>query len=163
MKERLRWSLVGALVVLLSGTVNAGLIRLDATKVSTDPIVPDFFSIIFDDVSSDGLLQWSEIQSFTGVMFSGTLYDVVDSVPTTIVSTLSTDPAFVPSGFITATPTNWIFSQSLGLLSIDEASGPRFSYELTVLNDVPVVGPAALIGLGLAGLGFTRRLRDLKR
>ena len=141
------------LAILLSPTAaNADPIRLDAA--SNIAGVPDWF-IVFDD-TGDGLLQWDEITEFSGFLFDTDVFEFVLRVPDIAgISALSSDPAFGTAG-----PNAWFFRNptSGGLTGC----GPGVCWSET-LSSVAVAEPGtlALLGIGLAGLGMTRRKKKV--
>jgi PEP-CTERM motif len=136
-------------VGVLGTSVNANAIplRLDATSLDAEH--SDFF-VIFDD-TGDGLLQNDEVTDFSGVFLfpEGTLYNLLVGVPT--IADISSVSGFCPLA------DRWCFvSPDIGLLVA--VSTDVFAYAIT---PAPVAesGTLALFGLGLLGVGLTRRRR----
>jgi hypothetical protein len=141
--------ILGFLTVSLLGaatTASAIPLRLDATSVDASGF--SSFFVIFED-TGDGLLQVEEATLFSGSIdpSDGSLYDLLVGVPD--IADISTLSGFCPLS------DRWCFvSPQIGLLVA--ISTDSFTYAIT---PAPVVEPGtlALCGLGLLGLGLTRR------
>ena len=147
---RTKGTYLALLAVLLSPmAANADLIRLDATALNPDAVTD--FVVLFED-TGDGLLQWDEVVSFSGVIplfGSGIIKDILDVIPTIGgISTFCWDPLY-PFLLIDG---SWVMSNAAGgTLSADSDA---WSYYFT---SVPEPGTLALFGIGLLGMGLARR------
>ncbi len=152
-----RIKLIIAAFLLISPLVaNADLIRVEATSLA--PASYSDFTVVFDD-TGDGLLQWDEILSFSGVVWFGVFMDYLSSTPDLAgISTFSTDPTLSPGlmAFCEAEPLGWCIAQGSG---VDvRAFTSNWSY---VVTSVPEPGTLALLGIGLAGMGLARRRKTV--
>ena len=135
---------VAAGLVASVSTVSAATLRLDATSLS-----PDWasFEVVFSD-TGDGLLQYEEITSHTGLLGSdGTLFDFLAGVPT--IPDIST-----VGGPCNQEPDRWCFvSREMGLgvtITTDE-----FTYLISAVS----VDEPGLLSLLAIGMGVLVRLR----
>ena len=146
-----------ALLVLLSPmAANADPILLTATSNVLPGV--EGFTVLFDD-TGDGLLQWDEIVSFSGINFAVFSYfdDLLFSIPTISgISSFSFDPALAAL-FGSPADGAWVFAESANLLHYESCSITCFDYDLS--TPVPEPGTLALFGIGLAGIGLMRRRR----
>ena len=156
--KTIRKYLVALLIGSLPVAASAVPIQLEATsQVTTGPFVFSDFELIFDD-TGDGILQWSEITSFSGVTRNGRLFDSIVQVGEVVgLFEFSVDPSRTQ---IAAT-TSWGFAIGPAVGSgIGEPAAPGviWTYNLTPLT-VPVPEPDTLLLfiLGLAGAITTRR------
>jgi hypothetical protein len=128
------------------GTASAATLRLDAVSPDTgDPV----FDVLFND-SGDGLLQYEEIISTSGILLGTDLYSALLGVPT--IDGVSTEGG--PCGPFSD---RWCFvSFDIGLaVTITTDS---FTYLITsVTVDEPTI--LSLLALGLAALVLGSRTR----
>lgn len=139
---------IAAGLVASVSTVSAATLRLDVTSLS-----PDWasFEVVFND-TGDGLLQYEEITSHTGLLGSdGTLFDFLAGVPT--IPDISTEGGPCNQG-----PDRWCFvSREIGLgvtITTDE-----FAYLISAVS----VDEPGLLSLLAIGMGFFVRPRRRKR
>jgi len=145
-------SLIAAAVLAGLGSSAFGAV---VTATSFIPGISDF-TIEFTDANSNGLLEWSEIDSFSGVSNLGTVFNTLNTVPTIAgISVFSTIFDFGQS------QVNWAFRE--GPLQLSANHLWTYAIELDQGGGNPDLGviplPAALPMLvGALGIfGFLRR------
>ncbi len=144
--RKLALTLIAAGLLTCLSTGNAATLRLDA--VSLDPGVNDF-DVLFDD-TGDGLLQYEEIISSSGLTFEdGSFWPRLFGVPNLEgVSTIG-GPCVEESA--------WCFLNAEGDFSVS-VSDDTFTYAISpVAADEPLMVPLLVIGLGIALLRSRRR------
>lgn len=149
------------LIALCATTSSAQAVTLQLNATSQSGFYSDFSIQFVDD--GNGLLELSEISSFSGTTFTSgsgsTFFDQVNQVPTiTGISTFTFDPVQVVSPL----DGRWAFSgtNSLGLSAIAFPFVDTFSYSLQTVTPVPLPASALMLMGGLAGLaGIGRRKR----
>jgi len=134
-------------ILCISCNTHAVPSTLTATSQPPFSSLPDF-TISFND-TGDGLFELTELISFSGFTFlgNGLFYDRLTGVP---------DIADVSVGSVS----NWQFVSVSG----NSGLGVRndvWKYEISINNvSVPEPTSMALLGLGILGLGWTRRKKN---
>jgi len=144
--RRLALTLLAASLLSFLGTANAVTLRLDAA--SLDPDINDF-DVVFDD-TGDGLLQYEEIISSSGLLFSdGGFFPRLFGVPNLDgVSTI---------GGPCVEEVAWCFLNSEGDLSVSVTTD-TFTYSIGPVSvDEPPMMSLLAIGLGVLLLRSRRR------
>ncbi|MCG6938923.1 MAG: VPLPA-CTERM sorting domain-containing protein [Gammaproteobacteria bacterium] len=150
-----------ACTCLATASFNASAALIDITATSTDARFTDF-TLSFDDISGDGLLQIDEVVQFSGFTLTNPanqavngLYDVIIGTPDVAgVSTSSGIPLFASS--------NWNFKRFPGDTALC-CSRDFWSYSTEVQavtagqTIVPIPAAAWLFGSGLIGLAGLAR------
>ncbi len=138
---------VAVLIVLAAlglETAAATPMTLEATRNSMgDPTSTSGFTIQFED-TGDGLLQLTEITSFSGMTYfyyGNLFFDQVLSVPTVANVSSGNEGGF------------WVWGNSQG----DSGGSEAYLFNYRRSSSVPEPGALALLGLGLAGLCLRSR------
>lgn len=144
-----------ALMAVLSipGIGNADLIEITATGGPFGVWVSTDFTIVFDDTSGDGLLQLSELISFSGTTLTGPsafVFDAILAVPDLLG--ISTQDGGVIIG---TAGENWTFNDTtFGAIGVS----PVFWLDYTSrILSVPEPTTLALFCAGLLGFTFRRK------
>jgi hypothetical protein len=142
------------ILVTLSFNVSAALI--DITATSTDSRVTDF-TLSFDDISGDGLLQLDELVAFSGFTLTNPANLTVNGFYDVIIGTPDITGISASGGVSLFAPTNWNFKRFEGDIALC-CSSRFWTYNtktaLTPVNTSTVPIPAAvwLFGSGIIGL-----------
>ena len=146
--RRLALTLLAASLLSFLGTANAITLRLDA--ISPDPDSQFGFDVIFDD-TGDGLLQYEEIISTSGLLFDdGGLFPELLGVPT--IAGVSTVGG--PCG---PDPDRWCFVDFDIGLSVSVTTDSFIYFINPVSVDEPTMLSLFAIGLGVLLLRSRRR------
>ncbi|MCG6938925.1 MAG: hypothetical protein LJE83_12235 [Gammaproteobacteria bacterium] len=155
-----------ACVYLAMVSLNAGAALIDITATSTDTRVTDF-TLRFDDISGDGLLQLDEVMEFSGFTLTNPANPASDGVYDVIIGTPDIDSISTASGIRLFAYSNWNFKRFEGdtALCCSSNSWTYSSAESSLGSDtvavaaVPVPAAFWLFGSGLIGLlrqGFNK-------
>ena len=152
-----------ACVYLAMVSLNAGAALIDITATSTDTRVTDF-TLRFDDISGDGLLQLDEVMEFSGFTLTNPANPASDGVYDVIIGTPDIDSISTASGIRLFAYSNWNFKRFEGDTALC-CSRDFWSYSTEVqavtsgLIPTPTPIPAAawLFGSGLIGLAGIAR------
>ncbi len=148
MKNTVLSAFFAAVLMLLAGQADAGLLKLHAASAQANnpsTTISDF-EVIFDD-NGDGLFELAELVSFSGI----TVTPWIGRIPTTY-----TEITYVPfnAGYTIASNNsaalNWNFSTGIVGQPSSSINNAVFTFSITPI-DVPVAGmmPLLLIGAGL--------------
>ena len=150
--KRLTSVAVLAVLMLASAHARAELIEITATNGRFSS-----FTILFDDANGDGLLQFGEILSFSGLeelIGFGRSWSDLTGVPN--IAGISTQSGHTGGlrGFW------WWVPTIIGDANRGWFAG-RWTYTSRPVGSVPEPGTIALFGLGLVAIGLFRRRRRL--
>ena len=135
-----------ALVILgFSCAANAGLITLTATPTN----VLSGFSLTYND-SGNGLFEFGELASFSGVTFQGTLWETLIQVPA--IAGIST-----AGGTCLLASSRWCFTRSGSADNLGVLPSAWTYSEAETPTNVPEPSTAFLLGAGLIVLALRRR------
>lgn len=158
-------ALATSIVLLASANANAVLIEITATEdAAVNNGVYSDWVLVFDDVNGDGLLQLSELVTFSGIdLLTGGGSSFTTLIGTPDVAGVSTQTGFISIG---QSPILWYldFPTSTANLGLNAL---RWTYVSRVVgnggsdpNGVPAPGTLVLLGMGLAAIGLARRRRQ---
>ena len=134
----------------LFATLNSNAVIIQATSTVSE--ISDF-TVEYTDTNGNGLLDWDEVDSTTGVTTLGGLYPNLVGTPDL------TDIAAYGNGGFTWATTNWVFSRIGGIAQLNAA---WFTY--VVIDDeapqpVPTPTTLVLLAMGITALGWRRNRR----
>jgi hypothetical protein len=145
-------------VLLLPMAANADLIEITAEGGEDGGLLFGGFTIVYDDISGDGLFQIEELLSFSGftVLFPG-FGPVEIARPDILFAT----PNILGISTFTGIGNFWGVELSLSELGFPLGEpvgyGPGFWTYSARNVSVPEPGTLALLGIGLLGMGAARR------
>jgi hypothetical protein len=140
---------------MLSGNTRAAMIDITATSVDSRFTG---FSLRFDDVSGDGLLQIDEVIEFSGFTLTNPDNHSVDGIYDVILGTAEIDGISSSSGMRLFARSNWNFKRFDGDPALCCSSGYWTYNSATVvlspgaITTVPVPAAIWLFGSGILGL-----------
>lgn len=137
-------------------TINANAALIDISASSTDSRITDF-TLQFNDLSGDGLLQINEVVQFSGFRMTSPVNSAVNGIYDVILGTPDITGISKTSGIALFAATNWNFKRYQGDLALC-CSSKSWTYDVKVVPATldtiatPIPGAAWLFGSGLIGL-----------
>ena len=139
----------------LAAALTAVATASEAATLSATSVNPSFitdFTVSFDDTNADGLLQFTEITSFSGLKIFGTTYTVITGAPPVT--------GFVErGGDCDLGCTFWNFAEN-GLSVPISAPANNWTYTIDGLDatiPLPATLPLLLAGFGALGVAARRK------
>lgn len=136
-----------SLILAMSATSHAGLVRLDAVPSASYSRDFSSFSILYEDLNANGLFEIGELKNFSGLSYYWTGPEKYVDI---IVDAANAE------NFSAGIDRYWYFINSttgLNLSVIDYV----FSYSEVQISEIPEPGTLALMAAAFAAAGFTRR------
>jgi hypothetical protein len=139
--------------IALSTSASAALLTLSA--VSQFPTIMSDFTIDFDDINGNSVLEYDEIISFSGVtqfLAPRTFDTVIGVADLPGIATLGGPNASIFG--------NWVFMISSDGTILEFSPAPEWEYSIAAtVSDVPLPAAMPLFLAGIAGLRLARRKR----
>jgi len=148
--------LAAACTCLAMASFNTNAALIDITATSTDTRFTDF-TLKFDDISGDGLLQINEVVQFSGFTLTNPSNQAVNGLYDVIIGTPDIAGVSTSNGIPLFTSSNWNFKRFPGDTALC-CSRDFWSYSTEVQavtagqTTVPIPAAAWLFGSGLIGL-----------